>query len=358
MRTISLFFCGMILLIASLTSAAELHPAQWQQRQANQNVQCLLCPFRCVLAEGQRGQCGTRKNIQGKLYALNYGKVVSLNIDPIEKKPVFHFLPQSFALSFACAGCNLHCKFCQNWEIAQALPEDIPSTPLTSQGIVELAQKYRCASIAYTYAEPTVFYEFMYDTARAARAAGIKNVMISNGYMNAEPLKELCKYMDVIKVDLKGFSSEFYRDVVFGDLSRVLETLKTVKEQGVFLEIVHLVVPTLNDEYAQIRQMCLWIKENLGDSVPLHFTRFHPMYKLKNLPPTPVETLEKARQIALSCGLKYVYIGNVPGHTAENTYCPKCGKLLLERKGYKVLENNIVHGTCRFCGEKIPGIWE
>ena len=332
--------------------------AKWYRTLPENRVQCLLCPYNCVLLPGQRGQCGVRENRGGKLYTLVYGRIVAYHIDPIEKKPFYHVLPASGSFSIATAGCNLHCKFCQNWDISQRKPEELDFRLLLPEDIVNLAIKYKCKSIAYTYSEPIVFYELVEDTAKLAKRKGLLNLMVTAGYINEEPLKELCKYIDAANVDLKGFTPEYYQNVVYGDLSTVLNTLKIMKENGVWVEITNLIVPTLNDDPQTIRKMCKWIKENLGPDVPLHFSRFYPMYKLRNLPPTPVSTLEKAVNIAKEEGLNYVYIGNVPGHPMENTYCPKCGHILIKRRGYMILENNIIDGKCKFCGNPIPGIWK
>ena len=332
--------------------------AMYYTTQLGNYVQCQLCPNRCVIKEGQRGTCEVRENRGGKLYTLVYGNPVAVHIDPIEKKPFYHFLPASDSFSLATAGCNLDCAYCQNWTISQVRPEEVESYDLPPEEAVALALEKGCKSIAYTYTEPTVFYEYMLETSKLARAKGIKNVVVTNGFINPEPLRELCKYVDAIRVDLKGFTEDFYHQVCQGELAPVLQTLKIIQEEGVHLEIINLVVPTLNDDEEEIRQMCQWILENLGPDVPVHFTRFQPMYRLQNLPPTPVETLERAREIALEVGLHYVYIGNVPGHPAENTYCPKCGKLLIKRMGFYVEENHIVDGKCEYCGNPIPGVWE
>ena len=264
--------------------AEDKYPAMWQEKVFDGAVRCNLCPYRCILREGQVGQCGVRKNIGGKLYSLNYGKIVAFNIDPVEKKPVFHFLPGSFALSLATAGCNLHCKFCQNWEISQRTAQEVPFRKLTPEQIVDFAKKNGCDSIAYTYSEPVVFYELMYNTAKLAHKKGLRNIMVTAGFINPQPLKELLKYMDAVKVDLKGFSKDFYKNVVFGDRDVILNNLKIIKQSGVWLEIVNLVIPTLNDNLDEIKKMCEWIRDNLGEDVPLHFSRFYPMYKLKNTP--------------------------------------------------------------------------
>lgn len=320
-------------------------------------VQCTLCPWRCFLPEGQRGICKVRINFGGKLYTLVYGLPVSVHIDPIEKKPVFHLLPGSRAFSIATAGCNLKCNFCQNWEISQAYPESARPTPMTPQEVVIGALQTHSESIAYTYSEPIVFYEYVIDTARLAKRHGIRNVLVSCGFIEREPLEELIPYFDVVKIDLKGFNEKFYREVVGADLNRVLDTLVILKEHNVVIEVVNLVVPTLNDDMKEIEKMCDWIYTNLGPDTPLFFSRFTPQYRLKNLPPTPIETLEQARNIALARGLHYVYLGNVPGHEGENTYCPRCKRIVVGRYGYAVLENNIVNGKCKFCGETIYGIW-
>jgi len=335
----------------------QLREAMWWEQFGQGRVRCNLCPFRCILGDSQTGQCRVRKNIRGKLYSLNYGKVVAAHIDPVEKKPVFHFLPGSKIFSVATAGCNLHCKYCQNWTISQRKPQEVDYVYMEPQDIVKAAKKYNCSSIAYTYTEPVIFYELVYETARLAKKEGLLNVMVTAGYINEKPLRQLCGVMDVIKVDFKAYNEDFYKEVVSGDLNSVLNTLKVIKEEGVWLEVVNLVVPALNDDEQDIKNLCLWIRDNLGEDVPLHFSRFHPMYKLTNLPPTPVRTLEKAARIAKDTGLKFVYIGNVPLHSSENTYCPKCGKVLIGRRGYQILENNIIDDKCKFCGENIPGIW-
>lgn len=332
--------------------------AMYYEKLTRNNVRCQLCPNRCFISPDQRGICGVRENRGGKLYTLVYGLPCTVHVDPIEKKPLFHFLPGSLAFSIATAGCNLRCKFCQNWQISQARPEETSNYNLPPEEVVRLAKEKNCQVIAYTYTEPTIFYEYMLETAKLAKRAGIKNMMHSNGYINEKPLRELAKYLDGANIDLKAFTEQFYRELSFGRLQPVLNSLKILKEEGVFLEITTLIIPTKNDNPEDIKRMCQWIKDNLGDEVPVHFSRFHPMYKLKNLPPTPVKTLELAKHIADQVGLKYVYIGNVPGHRGESTYCPKCGRLLIQRIGYHVLQNNILDGRCKFCGQPIPGVWE
>lgn len=336
----------------------KLHEALWWQPFGEDSVRCNLCPFRCILKEGQIGQCRVRKSINYTLYTLNYAKVVAAHVDPVEKKPVYHFMPASDIFSVATAGCNLHCKYCQNWTISQRAPDQVDYVYMEPKDIVAMAKKYKCASIAYTYTEPIIFYELVYDTAKLAKEQGILNVMVTGGYINEEPLRQLCKVMDVIKVDFKGYSKKFYREVVFGDLDTVLNTMRIIKEEGVWLEVVNLVVPTLNDSPEDIKKLSEWVRDNVGKDTPIHFSRFHPMYKLTNLPPTPIKTLEQAHKIAKEAGLSYVYIGNVPSHPYENTYCPKCQRVLIRRVGYQILENNIKNGQCKSCRKKIPGVWQ
>jgi len=335
---------------------ADFHEASYYQKLEGDMVQCQLCPRFCVLAPGERGFCRVRKNIQGKLYSLVYGEPVSVHLDPIEKKPLFHFLPGSMAYSVATVGCNLRCLYCQNWEISQAFPEDVSNIKMTPEQLVEKALASGAKSIAYTYTEPTVFYEYMLETAKLAKQKGLKNVVISAGYINPEPLKELCQHVDAIKIDLKAFNNRFYQKFVGGTLEPVLNTLKIIKEQGVWLEIVYLVIPGENDDKEEIQEMSKWIIDNLGAETPLHFIRFHPMYKLKNLPPTPEKTIKDLRDVALAQGLKYVYTGNLGDEKTESTYCPQTGELAIRRKGYFIINMNIEKGVCSN-GEQIPGIW-
>ena len=334
------------------------HEAMYYQQIGEGLVQCQLCPNRCTLPEGSRSQCRVRENRGGKLYTLAYGNPCAVHNDPIEKKPFNHFLPGTLAFSIATAGCNLHCLYCQNWTISQKRPEEVDSISLPPEEVVKYALKAGSQSIAYTYSEPNIFYEYMLDTAKAARPKGLRNVVISNGYINPDPLRELCHAVDAIRVDLKGFSEEFYQKVCFGSLAPVLESIKIIHQEGTWLEIVNLVVPTLNDDEGMLREMARWIVKNLGPDVPVHFSRFYPMYKLTKLPPTPVETLEKARAIAMEEGINYAYIGNVPGHPASHTYCPACGKAIIKRTGFEVTEYHIVDGKCEFCGHPIPGVWK
>lgn len=340
------------------TSLPFIHEARYYKKVDKQTVQCQLCPRGCRLTDGQRSWCRAREPKNGKLYSLVYGLPCAVHIDPIEKKPLFHFLPGTSIFSISTAGCNFRCKFCQNWQISQFPPEETQNYSLPPEEVVKKTIECKCPSIAYTYTEPSIFFEYMLDTAKLAKKQGLKNMYHSNGSLNPEPAKEIAQYLDGANVDLKAFTEKFYNEISEGFLERTLDTLKILKKNGVHLEITNLVIPTLNDDPEKIKAMCFWIKENLDDQTPLHFTRFWPMYKLKNLNPTPVETLEKTREVAISQGLKFVYIGNVPGHSAEHTYCPDCKKILIRRAGFTVLENNIgKDGKCKFCKRYIPGVW-
>ncbi|MCL5037344.1 MAG: AmmeMemoRadiSam system radical SAM enzyme [Chloroflexi bacterium] len=334
-----------------------IHEALYYDRLKGGNIVCNLCPRHCVTREGNRGVCGVRENRRGKYYSLVYGAAGAVHLDPVEKKPLFHFLPGTQVFSVGTAGCNMRCKFCQNWELSQSRPEALSTQDLFPEDAVALAGKSGARSIAGTYNEPIVFYEYIRDIALKARPAGLSTVMISAGYINKEPLKELCKHLDAVKIDLKGITENFYNTMCAGTLKPVLDTLVTIKDSGTWLEIVNLVIPSKNDSEKDIKKMAGFIKKNLGAGVPLHFTRFYPQYKVRNLPPTPASTLIRCREIALAEGLKFVYLGNLPGQSGENTYCPKCGKLLIKRYGMALVQNNVLQGKCRFCGEAIPGVW-
>jgi len=331
--------------------------AKYYEKLAHKKIKCKLCPRECVIDDRERGYCGARENRGGTYYTLVYSRVATAHIDPIEKKPLFHFLPGSAAFSIATAGCNVNCKFCQNWEISQVRPEQVRSVYMPPKELAALARQNQCPSIAYTYSEPVIFYEYVVDGADAGHAQGVRSVVISGGYIQPEPLKKWCRTVDAIKVDLKAFSEKFYKEVVNGELKPVLETLVTIREQGTWTEIVYLVIPTLNDSDGEFKAAAQWVKANLGPDVPVHFTRFHPEYLLTNLPSTPVETLERAKAIADAEGLHYVYVGNVPGHSGENTYCPKCKRVIVERQGYTVGQVQLKKGKCAFCAQAIPGIW-
>ncbi|MBN1996975.1 AmmeMemoRadiSam system radical SAM enzyme [candidate division KSB1 bacterium] len=331
--------------------------ARYYQKLDNRKIKCELCPRECVIDDLERGYCGVRENRDGTYYSLVYGLPCSVHADPVEKKPLFHFLPSTRAFSIATVGCNVMCKFCQNWEISQTRPEQIQSYDIPPSMVVKLAQENRCASIAYTYTEPVIFTEYMYDTAELGRKAGVKSVMISNGYINPEPMMDLCGVLDGVKIDLKAYTERFYKELVSGELRPVLDTLVLLRDKKMWTEIVYLVIPGQNDDPGELKSMCNWIAKELGPDTPLHFSRFHPQYRLKNIPATPVSTLKKARQIGLDNGLFFVYIGNVPGDPGESTYCPDCGIILIQRIGYQVVKINLKQGSCPACGRKIAGVW-
>ncbi len=321
-------------------------------------VRCDLCPSRCILDKGEQGMCRARVNIDGELRTIVYARPVAVHVDPVEKKPLFHVLPGTRAFSIATAGCNLGCVFCQNYEISQAAPEEVPHYLLPPERVAALALETHCAGVAYTYTEPTVFFEYMLDTARLAHARGLKNYWITCGWIQEKPLLELCSVLDAANVDLKGFSDAFYVRYCNAHLFPVLRTLETLRREQVHFEITNLVIPGANDDPRMIRAMCRWIVARLGRNTVLHFSRFHPDYKLIKRPATPLQTLLNARKIALAEGLRYVYVGNVLVPGLEDTICPNCGKVLIKRLGFRVVENNVVHGCCRFCGARIPGIWD
>lgn len=320
-------------------------------------VQCELCPRYCILAPGQKGECRIRVNIDGKLFALTYGHPCSIHIDPVEKKPLYHFLPGTPILSLATVGCNLHCKNCQNWEISQAEAADVETEYISPKDIVRLAIQFKCPSIAYTYTEPLAYYEYTLDCCKSAVEAEIKNVLVTAGFINEEPYKTLLPFVHSANIDLKGFSEKFYREVCDGSLKPILKTIELTKNAGVELEITNLVIPTLNDKEEDFRELSKWIVSTLGADIPLHFSQFYPRYKMTHLPPTPLETLIKAREIAISEGLKYVYIGNVLHRESSITYCPNCKKELIERYGFNVIKNIVKDGKCPECGTSIYGVW-
>jgi len=345
------------------------------------NVQCRLCPNHCLLEDGDRSHCRNKINRGGTLYTLAYADPCALHVDPIEKKPLFHFLPGSRSFSLATAGCVFRCLNCQNWDISQRKPEETkdatgeelrltataPSIGAGNMGrlslfpddVAALAAAASCASIAYTYSEPVAYYEYAQDTCKAARQKKIRNVLVTCGYIEEQPLRDLAQYVDGAHVDLKGFDEATYRQLNTGSLQPVLNTLKTLKSMGVWVEVVNLVVPTYTDKIETIKRMCSWLLENLGPDAPLHFSRFMPMHKLTYLPPTPVDILLLARQEAMAAGLRYVYVGNVPGQAeVENTFCPNCRKAVLERNIFSVTGANLDAGKCKFCRTAIAGVWE
>jgi pyruvate formate lyase activating enzyme len=333
------------------------HPARWYEKLPDKWVQCGLCPHGCKISKDERGTCGTRENHDGRLFTLIHSRPCSLALDPVEKKPFFHVLPGAITFSLATPGCNLWCKACQNWEIAQARPEQVPTRSLKPADVVTLARRQGAPLVACTYTEPVIASEYVLDIATAGRSMGVRTVMISNGYIQEKPLADLCQQIAAYKVDLKGFDPAFFEQHCGGKLDAVLDTLRRLRRHGVWTEIVALIIPTQNDSEDEIRRMARFVRDDLGDEVPIHFTRFHPAYRLANLPATPVATLDRCREVALAEGLKFVYLGNVPGHPGENTWCPGCGELLIRRLGIALVENRVRDGRCPDCQRAIPGIW-
>jgi len=332
--------------------------AMYWEKSSDGLVRCTLCPRYCTLRPFERGLCRARISLENRLGTLVYGRPCSIAIDPVEKKPVFHFLPGSTAFSIATAGCLFGCRYCQNWQISQIGPESCDFYDLLPQRAVSEAAAQGCKSIAYTYTEPTIFYEYMLDTAKLAHAAGIANIMISCGFINPDPLRELLPFLDVMKVDLKGFTERFYRSVCGGNLAPVLATIEQLARSRTLVDIVTLVVPTLNDDEETCSRMFRWLAEKAGPDISLFLSRFMPTYRLKNLPPTPLEKLEKLRELAIREGLNYVYLGNIPGHEGESTFCPGCKRRVVERFGFTIGRIDIRNGACAFCGHRIPGRWE
>jgi pyruvate formate lyase activating enzyme len=324
-------------------------------------VKCNLCCHRCVIKAGRRGKCSVRENQAGMLHTLVYSKVIARHVDPIEKKPLFHFLPGTLSYSIATVGCNLRCRFCQNADIAQ-MPTDhkgvIMGDSVTPREVLAAAEKSGCRSISFTYTEPTVFFELAYDTAKIAHERGIRNVFVTNGYMTAEALEMINPYLDAANVDLKAFTDTYYKELCGARLKHVQETLRRMKAQGIFIEVTTLIVPGLNDDPAELHELAAFIADDLGADTPWHISRFHPTYKLTDRPPTPVETLNRAREIGLEAGLKYVYTGNVPGNSGENTYCYSCGEMVIERWGFQVGNLRIKDGRCTLCGAEVDGVWD
>jgi pyruvate formate lyase activating enzyme len=331
--------------------------ASWYKKLEEGRVECELCPQECQVADMERGMCGVRENRGGTYYTLVHSLACAVHVDPVEKKPLFHVLPGETAFSFSTAGCNVECKFCQNWELSQFRPEQVQAYDLPPQTLVAAARRNGARLTAATYGEPVVFWEYVRDVAIAANAAGIKPTVVSNGFIKEQALRDVLPLLSAIKVDLKSFRDEFYREQVRGELEPVLKSLQIIKESGVWLEIVVLLVPTLNDSAAELTDLCAWVRATLGPDVPVHFTRFHPTYRLTDLPPTPVATLERAWKIGREAGLNYVYLGNVPGHPGENTVCPGCGEILIRRVGFRIIKNRLADGSCSDCHHPIPGVW-
>jgi pyruvate formate lyase activating enzyme len=336
--------------------APRAYPARFWKKLDLKRIECGLCPKHCKVEDRERGFCGVRENRNGEYMTLVWGQPCAVHLDPIEKKPFFHFLPGSTAFSIATAGCNLECKCCQNWDISQSKPEDVDYHFMPPAEVVQSAKEYG-ACVTFTYSEPIVFLEYCIDTAMAARKAGVRATMVTGGSGEAEPMKEALKYLDAVKVDLKGFTEDYYQRMCKGKLEPVKKTLEVIRKSGVWLELVHLCIPGQNDSESEIRSMCQWVKGTLGADVPIHFTRFHPEYQMKNVPPTPNATLIRCREIGLAEGLHFVYTGNVPGLAGEDTACPQCHKIVVSRRGFELVGMKLKNGHCGFCGAAVPGVW-
>lgn len=332
--------------------------AMFYVKEEEQKVRCNLCNHQCLIMPGKHGICGVRENRDGVLYSLVYGQVIARNIDPIEKKPLFHFHPGSKSYSIATVGCNFHCLFCQNYEISQ-MPKDekrLSGEPFPPEEVVAAAEKLKCQSISYTYTEPTIFFEYAYDSARLANDRGIKNVFVSNGYMGQEAIQTIQPYLHAANIDLKAYSEKFYKEICGARLKPVLENLTLMKKLGIWVEVTTLIIPTLNDSEKELQEIAAFIRTELGPETPWHVSRFHPLYRLTSVPSTPVQTVLKAREIGLKAGLYYVYSGNIPGQGGENTYCHKCGALLIERLGFTILQYNVNNGKCPKCHAVVHGV--
>jgi pyruvate formate lyase activating enzyme len=340
-----------------LQTTGQLKEARWWEAEPAGRVHCYLCPRHCHIHPGQSGFCFIRVNQEGRLYSLGYGSPAALQVDPIEKKPLSHFLPGTRVFSMGTAGCNMGCLFCQNWNISKSHADQVHSRHVPPKDVPLLALKYGCHSIAFTYNEPTIWGEYVIDICKEAKSCGLKTVMVTNGYITREAFHDIYDHIDAANVDLKAFTEAFYGKITLTHLQPVLETLLMIKKQtSVWLELTNLMIPTLNDHPGETRKLCEWVLEHLGPDVPLHFTAFHPDFKLLDKPATPAETLHRARRIALEVGLHYVYEGNIYGDGA-NTSCPRCGELLVRRSWHEVLENRILNGACPKCGERIAGVW-
>lgn len=335
-----------------------MHEAMLYDKLDDHQVHCRLCRHYCKIADGQRGICRVRENRGGTLYSLVYGRSVAASVDPIEKKPLFHLQPGSTSFSIATVGCNFCCKHCQNWQIAQyprTHEGELPGDALAPETIVAEARAAGCSSIAYTYTEPTIFFEYAYDTAVLARQAGLKNVFVTNGYSSPEALRQIAPYLDAANVDLKAFNDDFYRTVCGAKLQPVLDTIRLYRELGIWVEVTTLIIPGYNDAIEELQQLAAFIA-GVGKEIPWHVTAFYPTHELRDAPRTPAKTLRQARQIGLDSGLRYVYEGNIPGEGGENTYCYDCGALLIERHGFAIRRNHLQAGRCRTCQAEIDGV--
>ncbi len=332
------------------------HIAKWWEAAENGKLLCTLCPRYCTIGDGQAGFCYIRQNINGTLYSTGYGRPTGFAIDPIEKKPLNHFFPGTDVLSFGTAGCNLGCKFCQNWSISKARLDDVQSTNASPEDVIKLAKKYNTPSIAFTYNDPVIFGEYVIDISKIARQEKINSVMVTAGYIDKNARKDVFKYIDAANVDLKAFTERFYNKLAFAHLNDVLETLIWLKkETDIWFEITTLLIPDENDSEEEIKNMCEWILQNLGDEIPLHFTAFQPHFKMSHKQPTPASTVKKACNIAKNLGIKYCYVGNIHDHEMQNTYCPKCNSILIERDWHTIKVNNLVKSKCANCDVQLPG---
>lgn len=334
-----------------------INEASFYEKLENNDVQCSLCPHQCKISEKMYGLCRARKNVKGTLFSMVYNRPVSVNIDPIEKKPFYHFLPGSRTFSIGTIGCNLKCQHCQNWQTSQGTFEDFAEKEVSADEIITDIKKSSCNIISYTYNEPTVFYEYMRDIAIRAKEEGIRNTIVSNGYINKNPLKKIIPYIDAVNIDLKSFRDGFYKDICKASLKPVLETLKTLHKNKVWIEITNLIIPDENDKLKEIKKMCDWIVAELGTDYPIHFSAFYPQYKMHDKEPTSAETLQKAKEVAEKSGLNFVYLGNVITKDENNTRCPSCKKLLIERFGHSTIAQDFENGFCS-CKHKISGIWK
>ena len=341
-----------------MSETRQLVEALYYERAGDKTVVCRLCGLNCSIGEGRRGFCETRENREGTLYTLVFDRPCAVQVDPVEKEPLYHFLPGKLQLSLSTASCNYRCLFCHNWHISHHAPEELPSRPVTAGEIVKLARTHGCSIISHTYGEPTVHFEYLMEIGRKAKREGLRFILHTNLGMNPDPLREILSLADALSIDLKGFDEGFYRTMCNADLDRVLENLVAVRNSGVHFELINLVLPGRNDDPDQIGSMCLWIRDNLGEDTPLHFSRYYPTERFTELEPTPVKTLEQCLTTAREVGLNFVFVGNVPGHEANSTFCPGCGEPLIVRFQYSILINRIEDGQCPECGRGIPGVWE
>jgi len=325
----------------------------WKNITENK-LQCNLCSHKCKIEKGKVGLCGVRKNEQGKLYSLIYGSCSSIAADPIEKKPLYHFYPGTKALSLGSVGCNFKCKYCQNYSISTAKPLYYNTKEIAPEDVVSLAEKYSCQGISYTYNEPTIWHEFCYNSARFAKKAGLYTCYVTNGYIGEEPLKEISRVLDAMNIDVKAFNEDFYKNICKARLQPVLNTCKLAKEFGIHIELTYLVIPGLNDSINEIENFCKWSVENLGSNIPIHFSRFHPDFNMTDIPQTPIDTLLNIYEVAKKSGVLYPYLGNVFHGDYENTICPNCGNLVIERVGFSVKLNDIFEGKCSKCKVDLP----